>query len=163
MYHPLVQQIQDLLTKHNFWFETFQHAEVRTSKEAASLRVGYGIEQGSKALLIKTKLRGGGSGFIMCVLPGDQRINGKRVREISGAIEIRFATEKEIDELVKDLVPGAVPPFGNLFGLLVYVDKSLLANEKIIFNAGDRKFSIGMYLKDYLEIVSPTVADFVEK
>src|SRR5579872_534832 len=144
MYHPLVNQIQDLLKKNNIWFETFEHEAVTTSEEAAALRVGYSIEQGSKALIIQIKLRGGEKKFIMCVLPGNRKLVSKKVREMTQSTEIRFATEEEIGTLVAGLVRGGVPPFGNLFGLQVYVDTHLLQNEKIIFNAGDRKFSLAM-------------------
>ena len=62
-----------------------------------------------------------------------------------------------------------MPPFGNLFmvseaepfGLKVFVDKKVLENEKIVFNAGDKRFSIGMYSKDWLKLVDPEVCCFV--
>lgn len=162
MFHPLVQQIQDILKQHNVWFETFTHDPVTTSEEAAALRVGYTIEQGAKALIIQIKLRGGERQFIMCVLPGNRRVVSKKIREMTQSSEIRFATKEEIGSLVEGLVRGAVPPFGNLFGLPVYIDTHLLKNEKIIFNAGDREFSLGMYLKDYLEIVQPHIEKFAE-
>ena len=58
------------------------------------------------------------------------------------------------------LRPGSVPPFGSVIGLKTYVDKSLLENEEISFNAGSLTDSIKMRLKDYLSVENPTVEDF---
>ena len=61
--------------------------------------------------------------------------------------------------MTKGVLPGGVPPFGNLFDLEVIVDPKLLENEKIIFNAGDRCFSIAMKSKDYTTLISPTIVN----
>jgi len=54
-----------------------------------------------------------------------------------------------------------VPPFGNLFDIEVIVDPQLFENEKIVFNAGDKSFSVGMYSKDYLQLVDPQVVSIL--
>ncbi|HYK08725.1 MAG TPA: YbaK/EbsC family protein [Candidatus Eisenbacteria bacterium] len=161
MYHQLVTTIQDLLKEHAMWFETFEHEPVKTSEEAAQLRTGYTIKQGAKALLLRIKPRGGQKKFIMCVLPGDRRLSSSRVKVVTDAKEIRFATQDEVYRISGGVVPGGVPPFGNLFGLDVYVDRSLLENEKIVFNAGDRRFSIAMLSSDYQKLVNPIVKSFI--
>jgi len=71
---------------------------------------------------------------------------------------INFSS-KEIKEIT-DCVPGSVPPFGNLFNIPVYVDKSLLENNEIDFNAGELTVSIFMELEDWLNIVHPKIVDF---
>ena len=159
MYHQLVTTIQNLLKKQNVWFETFEHEEVRTSEEAAKLRHGYTISQGAKALILKAKLRDGQNIFMQCVLPGDRKLANAKVKQLVDAKEIRFATPDEIFALTKGVVPGGVPPFGNLFGIRIFVDPLLLAQEKIVFNAGDRKFSIAMKSVDYKNIVDPTIGE----
>ncbi len=161
MYHQLVTAIQELLREKGVWYETFEHEEVRTSEEAAKLRHGYSISQGAKALILKAKLRNGEKKFIMCVLPGDRRLSSSRVKSVTDAKEIRFATQDEVYRITNGVVPGGVPPFGNLFGLDVYVDATLLKNEKIVFNAGDRRFSIAMYAKDFTALVSPIIKNFI--
>lgn len=160
-YHQLVATIQDLLKENNMWYETFEHEPVKTSEEAASLRTGYTIKQGAKALLLKVKPRGDKTKFIMCVLPGDRRLASARVKSEIDLKEIRFATQDEVYRITGGVVPGGVPPFGNLFGLDVYVDNSLLQNEKIVFNAGDRRFSIAMLSKDYQRLVNPIAKNFI--
>lgn len=161
MYHQLVTTIQNLLKENGMWFEAFEHEPVKTSEEAAQLRTGYTIKQGAKALLLKVKPRGEKTKFIMCVLPGDRRLASARVKSEIDLKEIRFATQDEVYRITGGVVPGGVPPFGNLFGLDVYVDETLLRNEKIVFNAGDRRFSIAMLSKDYMELVKPTIKNFI--
>jgi len=97
----------------------------------------------------------------MLVLPGVSRFDVNRVKQLFEAKDIRFATEQEVDDLTIGVKPGGVPPFGNLFGLEVIVDPRLLENEKIIFNAGDKSFSVGMYSKDYLQLVDPQVVSIL--
>ena len=64
---------------------------------------------------------------------------------------------KEVDEITNGVKPGGVPPFGNLFSLPVYVDQTLLENEEIIFNAGNRCFSIARRSNDYLKMVNSLI------
>jgi prolyl-tRNA editing enzyme YbaK/EbsC (Cys-tRNA(Pro) deacylase) len=96
----------------------------------------------------------------MLVIPADLRFDNKKVKEILSAKDIRFATVDEVHEVTGGVEPGGVPPFGSVFNLEVIVDKKLFDNEKIIFNAGDRSFSIGMFSKDYLEIEKPRIENF---
>ncbi|GIK83989.1 MAG: deacylase [Patescibacteria group bacterium] len=157
VYHPTVQAIVALLEKNNIRFETFEHEPVRTSEEAAQVRTGYSLQQGAKALILRIKMPGNQNHFAQFVVPGDKKVNSKVVTQLLGAKNIRFAHPEEIAEITQGIEIGGIPPFGNLFGLSVYVDTSLLKQEKIIFNAGDRSFSIGMKLKDYLDVVKPIV------
>jgi Ala-tRNA(Pro) deacylase len=162
VYHKTVAIIQDLLHTHDVWFETFEHEAVRTSEEAAATRTGYTITQGAKALIVRVKYKGGiPKGFVQIVLPGDTRFDVKKAREVLHASDIRFASEEEVADITDGVLPGGVPPFGNVFGLEVYCDASLLENEKIVFNAGDRRFSIGMKSLDYRDIVQPHVVEVV--
>lgn len=159
--HPVTEKITSLLREHGFWFETFLHEAVRTSEEAAALRPDYSIEQGAKALIVRVKNAARGKHFVMLVLPGGARFDNGAVKTTFGFSDIRFATEAEVADITGGILPGGVPPFGPLFGLEVYLDDSLLKHERIIFNAGDRRFSVGMSARDYLTLVQPVVAQFV--
>jgi prolyl-tRNA editing enzyme YbaK/EbsC (Cys-tRNA(Pro) deacylase) len=156
-YHQTVTDILDLLKKTGCWFETFEHQPVVTSEQAAKLRHGYSLSQGAKAIIVKIKNSAGEAEFVMLVLPGDKKFSGSKVKKLLGVKELRFATPSEISELTGGIRIGGIPPFGNLFGIKVFVEKTLLDNEKIIFNAGDRQFSVAMKAKDYLRIVNPMV------
>jgi prolyl-tRNA editing enzyme YbaK/EbsC (Cys-tRNA(Pro) deacylase) len=165
-YHKTVCRIVALLRKHDVPFKTFEHQAVRTSEEAAAVRPEYSIAQGAKALIVRVKLRNKlpekEKQFVQIVVAGDKKFNPKRARTALGAKDIRFATEEEVKEITEGVMPGGVPPFGNLFGLSVYVDESLFNNKDIIFNAGDREFSIAMSAEDYQRIVKPHVVSITE-
>lgn len=156
-YHPITKVITDLLTKEQCWFETFEHEPVRTSEEAAKVRTGYTLEQGAKAIIIRVKKTGGEKYFVMLVLPADSRFDSEKVKTLLETKDIRFATKEEIAILTNGIEIGGIPPFGNLFQLQVIADPILLENKKIIFNAGDRKFSVAMKAEDYKNIVRPTI------
>ncbi|MBI3943674.1 MAG: hypothetical protein HY326_11730 [Chloroflexi bacterium] len=160
-YHPITTTIQNLLTQHNYWFETFEHEAVRTSEEAAKTRPGYTLEQGAKAIIIQLRKTGGEKGFVMLVMPADKRFDNTKVKALLGADKIRFATEEEISQLTDGIQPGGVPPFGNLFGLEVFADPALFEHEKIVFNAGDRRFSLAIKAADYQALVKPKVVSIL--
>ncbi|HBD24787.1 MAG: hypothetical protein A2566_00180 [Candidatus Zambryskibacteria bacterium RIFOXYD1_FULL_40_13] len=160
-YHPLTEKIKAILTEGGFWFETFEHEPVRTSEEASKVRSGYNMDQGAKALITRVKKPGEGKLFVMFVLQGSKKFDTTKIREEFGLSDIRFATEEEVLKITDGVLLGGVPPFGNLFGLPVYADRGLLANEKIIFNAGDKSFSIGMRAEDYIKIVNPVIGNIV--
>ncbi|MCA9382343.1 hypothetical protein KC660_02975, partial [Candidatus Dojkabacteria bacterium] len=154
-YHPLTEKIVTMLKAESFWFETFEHEPVRTSEEAAKIRTGYTLNQGAKAIIIRVKFSSSSKEFVMLVIPGDKRFNSKKAKSELNAKDIRFATEDEVLNLTNGVLPGGVPPFGSLFNLSTFVDPSLFENEKIVFNAGDRSFSIGMLSKDYQTVENP--------
>lgn len=160
-YHPLVNQILDQITSAGYWHEQFEHQPVRTSQEAAKIRTGYSLSQGAKALIVRVKKSESDKSFVMLVVPGDKKFDGSKVKSLLKAKDIRFATEEEVAKITNGVQVGGVPPFGNLFGLSVYVDDNVLANDKVIFNAGDRSFSIAMKSADYLSLVRPLVSTLV--
>ena len=158
-YHPITKAITSILQGNNAWHETFEHEPVRTSQEAAELRHGYGLAQGAKAILLRVKVNESEKFFVMLVFPAHLHFDKVKVKKFFHARDIRFATEQEVGELTNGILPGGVPPFGNLFNLRVIVDPKLFDNEKIIFNAGDRRFSVAMRADDYKRIVNPELID----
>ena len=154
-YHPTVATILSLISKDNMWHETFEHEPVRTSEEAAAIRTGYTLEQGAKALILRVKKSASNKFFVMVVVAGDKKFDSKKVTKLLGAKNIRFATEDEVTQITNGVKIGGVPPFGNLFELPTYIDTSVTAHSKVIFNAGDRAFSIALKLEDYLKLNPP--------
>lgn len=161
MYHQVVEKIITLLIEDCCWFETFEHKEVRTSEEAAKVRDGFTIEQAAKALIVRIKSSEKDKRFVMLVIPANLRFDKDKVKALLGIKDIRFAAEEEVCSITGGVLPGGVPPFGNLFDLETIVDRKLFDNEKIIFNAGDRRFSVAMKSKDYRNLVQPMVAEIV--
>ena len=159
-YHLVAQKITDLLVEHHIPFKTFEHAPVRTSEEAAALRPEFSMHQGAKALIVRAK-KNGKSFFVMLVFPADLKFNSKKVKALLDASSVSFASEEEVAQLTGGVQVGGVPPFGNLFGLPVYADGSLFENDEIVFNAGDRSFSVAMRAEDYRNVVHPIMASVV--
>lgn len=155
-YHITVSKIVNLLKENNLWFETFEHEPVHTSEEAAKIRDGYSLKQGAKALIVRVKTAGE-KYFAMLVMRGDTKFDNDKVKSLLKAKDIRFATEVEVNEITNGIQTGGVPPFGNLFGIRVIVDRGLFSNEKIVFNAGDRRFSVAMRSDDYKVLVKPEI------
>ena len=164
-YHKTASLITDVLNEADCSYKTYEHDPVRTSEEAAAIRPEYTIAQGAKALIVRIKRKNFPKDkekqLVQIVVPGDAKFDPKKVRQELNAKDVRFALEEEVIKITNGVVPGGVPPFGNLFGLPVYADKSLLENEEIIFNAGDRRFSIAMKSEDYLLVVEPEVVEVV--
>jgi len=142
------------------WYEKLEHKQVRTSLEAAEVRKNYTLAQGAKALIVRLK-RDEKRSFVMIVVPGDARFDTKLTKKTLEAKDIRFASPEEVGKITGGVLPGGVPPFGNLFDLEVYVDESIFESEKIIFNAGDKRVSIGMFSEDYKTLVKPTIVSIV--
>lgn len=156
--HPLADRIEQILKEQGSWYERFEHEPVRTSHEAALVRPEYGQKQGAKSLIVKGKRPGEEKQFFMVVVPGDKQFDKHKLRSATGFSDVRFASEEEVHTITNGVIPGGVPPWGNLFQILVIADEGIFTNETMIFNAGDRKVSIAMRTHDYLAIVAPTVA-----
>lgn len=160
-YHKVTSKIIELLKTAGYWFETFEHEPVKTSEEAATVRPDYSLSQGAKAMIVRVKKSRSEKKFIMLVLPGNVRFDTKKVKNLLEAKDVTFATKEEISDLTNGVQIGGVPPFGNLFGIKVIADPTLFENEKIVFNAGDRRFSIAMRSEDYKTLVNPQVNSII--
>ena len=95
-YHPVAGKIKNLLSAGEYWFETFEHEEVRTSEEAAKIRSGYTLHQGAKAIIVRVKISEGNKRFVMLVFPADLRFDNGKVKDFFKAKDIRFANPQEI-------------------------------------------------------------------
>jgi len=96
----------------------------------------------------------------MAVLPADRKIALPAFRETTGVPKVRFATEEEFKDLFSDCETGAMPPFGNLYGMDVYVASVLAQDEEIAFNAGSHDELMRMRYGEFERLVHPKVADF---
>jgi Ala-tRNA(Pro) deacylase len=151
----VTERLQRWLREVGVAFEVIEHGPVHTSTEAARVR-GTRLEQGAKALVVRADDR-----YVHCVLPAHRKADNAALRGIVGTRKLRFATRDELHE-VTGCEPGAVPPFGNLFGLPVLLDEALCANERVAFNAGSTTVSIIMRCDDLVRIAGAKVCRFSE-
>src|SRR5438045_9524140 len=96
----------------------------------------------------------------MAVLPAHRKIVLQDLRDVTGADQVRFATEDEFKSLFPDCEIGAMPPFGNLYGMEVYVAPSLTEDKEIAFNAGSHTELLRMPYEDFARLVKPQVVPF---
>ncbi|HEU5100436.1 MAG TPA: BON domain-containing protein [Roseiflexaceae bacterium] len=97
--------------------------------------------------------------LIMLVLPADHRADLAKVRVAAGARELWLANEREFADRFPDCEVGAMPPFGNLYGLPVYVDRSLTFDQAIVFQAGTHSETMRVRYADFARLVKPIVVD----
>jgi aspartyl-tRNA synthetase len=147
------EKIKDSLNKDKVEYEVMEHKPVYTSKEAALVR-GTKLEQGAKALICKTE-----KGFVQAVISAAKELNEQELKKILGVKNLKLANADEVKELTGISI-GAVPPFGNLWGIGVHIDKSITANEEIAFNAGMHTHSIKMKSKDLVKVTGAKLGEF---
>ena len=150
---PVTDRLEGWLREAAVPFRVLEHAPVFTSAQAAQVR-GTLLEAGAKALVVRAEDR-----YVHLVLPGHRKVDNARVRAILGVRKLRFASPEELLELT-GCEPGAVPPFGNLFGLPVLLDEALARCEDVAFNAGSRRVSITMRCEDLVRLSGATICCF---
>lgn len=147
---PVLEAIRRLLEDHGVAYREVHHPPTRTSRESAEAR-GESMDIGGKAIVFKVD-----DAFHLFVLSASLQIRSREIRKHLHAKRTRFATEDELREMT-GLVPGSIPPFGPpILPFDVYVDPSVLANDRIAFNAGSLTDSIVMDRGDWERLVHPT-------
>ncbi len=142
------------LADRNVVFRTVHHHPTFTSEESAVAR-GEEVKIGGKALLMKVD-----NDFKLFVISAALKADSKKIKNYCKTKSIRFATKEELLELTT-LVPGSVPPFGRpILNFDLFVDPSIVENEKIAFNAGSLTDSIVMKTSDYLTLSNAVVFSF---
>ena len=148
------ERIRALLSENNVSFRELHHGPTRTSEESARVR-GEELRNGGKAMLLKVDQT-----FRLFVLSAARKLDSSRVKDHFSVKRLRFATEDELLDLT-GLEPGSIPPFGPpLFDIELFVDKSIMENERIAFNAGSLTDSIIMNVEDYVRLARPVIFDF---
>ena len=150
----MYETIIDWMRQQSIEFKEVHHEPTRTSQESANAR-GENISIGGKAPVVKI-----GDAFSLHVLSASRKLDSRAMKKHFNVKRIRFATKEELMELT-GLPPGSVPPFGRpIMDLDLFVDTSILQNQKIAFNAGSLTDSIIMKTEDYLEIAKPEIYGF---
>ena len=153
--------LQNFLSERGIPYTVTRHAACRTSEESAAVR-GVSLDAGAKAILLKDTSSKTNGHYMLAVMSASQRFSSKQFKTISNCKKIRFATPDEVWQ-VTQCVPGAIPPFGSLFGIVTWVDRSLSRQETIHFNCGLRTASIAMTYADYVVAEQPRCQVFTEE
>lgn len=148
----LLKKLKALLDEAKVPYEVYNHALAYTAQEIAAKQHFSGNEMAKVVMLeVDDKL-------VMGVIRGNDKINLNEVRDSLGARHVRLATEDEFIARFPECEIGAMPPFGNLFGVKVYVDPALTKDESIYFNAGNHVQTVHMKYLDFERLVKPEVA-----
>lgn len=152
----VTERIQELLRANGVSFTFKEHAPVKTSQEAADIR-GTPLHEGAKALVFAAD-----NATVLAVVPAHRRVGTRAFKRAFDIKNLRMVKPDELRALT-GLPVGAVPPFGSVLDLPTYVDRGLLANDRISFNAGSRSASIIMACKDFIDVEQPILGDFSEE
>lgn len=149
------EKIIDLLKKNGVEYKSYGHKPVFTSEDAAKIR-NSSLKQGAKALIMKADKKP-----IMIVVPGDLKVDTSKFKKLYQIKDLEMAKPEEVKE-VSGVEIGAVPPFGNLFKIPLYFDKTISKNESVFFNAGSHSKSISMKGSDLEKVTNPIVGEFTK-
>lgn len=133
-------------------YSTIRHDPVYTAQELASATHVAGREV-AKAVVVSIDGK-----TALAVVPSPAKVDLQRIRDITGATDASLLTEQEFAGRFTECELGAMPPFGNLYGMDTYVDEKLAQDPDIVFNAGTHTEAVRMAYDDFARCVKPKVA-----
>jgi len=151
-----VQRLKEFLDERRVHYVTMVHSPAYTAQQVAEATHIPGAELAKTVIL---KLDGK---MAMAVVPASYRVHMGKLAEAVGCTACTLAEEREIAKLFPGCEVGAMPPFGNLWGMPVYVSETLAADEQIAFSAGTHTEVMVMRFEDFRRLVEPWVLRFSE-
>lgn len=150
---PLTK-LREFLDSNKIAYVVISHSVAYTAQGIAALAHIPGKEL---AKTVMVKLDGE---LAMAVLPASALVDLPKLRAAAGAGAIALASEAEFRDRFPDCETGAMPPFGNLYGMAVFVDAKLAQDKEIAFNAGSHRELMRLAYADFERLVKPTVVSF---
>lgn len=148
------EKLIKFLDENKVKYITIMHSQAFTAQQVAASAHIKGREM-AKTVMIKINGK-----MAMAVLPATYHVDFHLLKEITGNEDVKLAHESEFKNLFPDCELGAMPPFGNLYGMDVYVAQKLTENVEISFNAGNHAELIRMAYIDFERLVQPKVLKF---
>jgi Ala-tRNA(Pro) deacylase len=146
-----VAKLRDFLDAHHIKYTVITHSLAFTAQEVAASAHVRGRE------LAKTVIVAIDGRMAMVVEPASQWVHLGQLKAATGAASVALSDERDFKDRFPDCEPGAMPPFGNLYGMDVYVGEALTKDEEIAFNAGSHTELIKMQYRDFANLVHPIV------
>ncbi len=150
------KKLKEFLDSHKVQYTAISHSPTYTAQEIAAAAHVPGKEL-AKTVIVKVDGK-----MAMAVLPATQKIDFDGLKKAVGARSVELATEQEFADRFPECEPGAMPPFGNLYGMDVYVADSLAEDEEIAFNAGSHTELFRLAYVDFEKLVQPKVLGFAQ-
>ncbi|MEN8194497.1 MAG: YbaK/EbsC family protein, partial [Bacteroidota bacterium] len=151
------QKLKNALDENNIKYVTINHSQAFTAQEIAASAHIKGDEF-AKTVILKIDGK-----MAMAVLPASYSIDFSELDQLGLGESVRLANEMEFKDRFPGCEVGAMPPFGNLYDMPVYVAESLMKDEEIAFNSGTHKELIKMKTEDYVKLVNPLTLKFSKK
>lgn len=151
----VLEKIKQLLNNAKIEYEEFEHEPVFTSEEAAKIR-DENMSDGAKSLVLI-----GDDSPLLVVVPGDKKVDFKKVKSYLNISNLRMATPDEVKDIT-GIEIGAIAPVGKAMGLDSYYDNAFMFKDKVAFNAGRHEISIVMKTEDLLKVEDPKIFDLAK-
>lgn len=152
----IVRRLKEFLDAQKIKYVVISHSPAYTAMEVAQSAHIPGKDL-AKVVIVVLDGR-----TCMAVMPAIRKLDLERLRQSANASEARLATEDEFRKLFPECETGAMPPFGNLYGMEVYVSSQLSEDHEIAFNAGSHTEIIKLSYHDYARLVQPKVAPITD-
>jgi Ala-tRNA(Pro) deacylase len=143
--------VKEFLDNQGIDYEIILHRRSDTAQATAS------AAQVPASKLAKTVIAKVDGALHMAVVPASQRLDLRLLKAATGGGSVALASEAEFQANFPGCEPGAMPPFGNLYGLPVWVDGQVAANPQIVFNAGTHTELVRLAYRDFARVVAPRV------
>lgn len=148
------QKLKEFLDSHKIKYVTITHSLAYTAQEIAASAHVAGKEL-AKTVMVKLDGK-----MAMAVVPASYKVNFDLLKKAAGASKVELANEQEFKGMFPESEVGAMPPFGNLYGMEMFVDESLSQDDEIAFNAGSHTELIKLAYRDFERLATPKVAKF---
>jgi len=146
-----LSKLREFLDQHNVKYLVISHSVAYTAQGIAALTHTPGQEL-AKTVMVMVDGR-----LAMAVVPASYRVDLIKLKRHLRADSVELASEAEFRDQFSDCETGAMPPFGNLYGMDVFVDDSLASDKEIAFNAGSHRELVRMSFADFRDLVGPTL------
>jgi Ala-tRNA(Pro) deacylase len=148
-------RLKTILNQEHVKYLAVAHVPTYSAQYAASVMHVRGKD------VAKTVVLRSGKNMLLAVLPASYQINLEKLSAVVGS-QVQLVEENECSRLFPDCEPGVFPPFGELYGLPVYLDKALSEDPEVILSAGTRSEAIRMSSTDFVRLVKPKIRSFAE-
>ena len=153
---PVAKMTKEFLDKNDVKYLIISHSRAYTAQEIAASTHIPGKEL-AKSIIVKID-----GELIMIVLPASHKINFDLLNAALGKTKTKLASEDDFKSVFPDCEIGAMPPFGNLYDVPVYMAQSLEDDIEIAFNAGTHTEVIRLAMDDYKRLVNPKIIKISE-
>jgi len=151
------KRLKEYLDSFDVKYVTITHSHACTAQEIAESAHVSGKEL-AKTVMVKID-----GEMAMAILPATYRVDFELLKEAAGASKVELAAEKEFQDIFPECEVGAMPPFGNLYGMDTYVAEKLAEDEEIAFNAGTLTELFKLSYKDFEKLATPKVVKFSDE